>query len=396
MVARAHGLLALRGLPFQPTHRGAQLVGVGRAGLLDGGLVEIHHAVRVHAVEVGVHLPRGLEVGDEFLVGRRVDFARIRGARHVAFGRLADRGHVLRGDRAGRADDLHLLGEAELRQLAEEAHRVVPGHRGVEHLRLGCAHLAEERRVVLVIEGRVHLADRLGALGFRRRLERRDRAAAHLVVRPEVIHGSVGLFLHHPLGQRRGLHAGLGVDAEHVGRALVAGDRVGERHGRGGKACVALSDLADGQRRAGVHRAGQEIDLRHLEELLGFLHRDVGVGLLVLVDRLDLAPEDAALVVDLLDRQVDAPLHLLADARVGAGQRRDDADLDRARLCECAGGGEGCGHGRDDGQSFHVCLLVGGAALGGRSGTVLGVGRGGQVPLYLGFLFSKNAFAPSL
>ena len=39
-------------------------------------------------------------------------------------------------------------------------------------------------------------------------------------------------------------------------------------------------------------------------------------------------PADAAGGIDLLDGELGAPAHLLADLRIGAGQRRDDADLD--------------------------------------------------------------------
>ncbi len=69
--------------------------------------------------------------------------------------------------------------------------------------------------------------------------------------------------------------------------------------------------------------------LLDLEQLFGLLHRDRGIGLLVLEGQLDLAAHDAAGGIDFLGGELEAPAHLLADAGIGAGQRRHHADLDR-------------------------------------------------------------------
>src|SRR5260221_3244442 len=61
MIACAHRLLALRGHPLQATHGFAHLVGLGRVGLLDRGLVEINQAIAIGAVEVWVGLVGRLE-----------------------------------------------------------------------------------------------------------------------------------------------------------------------------------------------------------------------------------------------------------------------------------------------------------------------------------------------
>ena len=112
---------------------------------------------------------------------------------------------------------------------------------------------------------------------------------------------------------------------------------------------VALGELGDRQRRAGIHRAGQEVDLLDLEQLLGLLHGDGGVGLLVLEDQVDLPAGDAAGGIDLLGGEFETPAHLLADRRVGARERRHDADLDRVAVDWASAppvqsrGGEQCG-----------------------------------------------------
>ena len=103
---------------------------------------------------------------------------------------------------------------------------------------------------------------------------------------------------------------------------------VGERDRGGDELAGALGNLTNGQRRSGVDRPGQKVDLPYLEKLLGLLHGDGRVRLLVLVRELDCPAHDAAGSIDLLGRKIEAPAHLLADAGVCAGQRRYNADLD--------------------------------------------------------------------
>ena len=68
----------------------------------------------------------------------------------------------------------------------------------------------------------------------------------------------------------------------------------------------------------------------------------------VLDQKLDLAAENAALGVDLLDRELAADQFVLADRGVGAGQRIVEADLDF--VGRPAGDDEGRGDLRDAGQ----------------------------------------------
>ncbi len=123
--------------------------------------------------------------------------------------------------------------------------------------------------------------------------------------------------------------SGAGIHAINIGRAFVGGDRVGEGDGRCHQLAGALGDLADGERRARIHRAGEEVDLVDLKHLVGLLHGDGRVGFLVLEDQFDRTAHDAAGGVHFLGGEFEAPFHLLADAGIGAAQRRHDADLDR-------------------------------------------------------------------
>ena len=108
-----------------------------------------------------------------------------------------------------------------------------------------------------------------------------------------------------------------------------AGDRRGVGNGRDQDAIVAFGELADRERRAAVDGPGEQIDLVLLQQLLRLSHRDRRIGLLVLEQELEGTPIHATGGIDLLDRELGTPTHLLADRRITARQRRDHADLDR-------------------------------------------------------------------
>jgi len=63
-----------------------------------------------------------------------------------------------------------------------------------------------------------------------------------------------------------------------------------------------------------------------LEHLVGELLADVGLALVVAVDDLDV--ESADLAAQVLERQLDRVLHVLADDAGRARQRGDEPDLD--------------------------------------------------------------------
>ena len=95
---------------------------------------------------------------------------------------------------------------------------------------------------------------------------------------------------------------------------------------------VFVRHLRHGERESRVHVAKQEVDLVALDELARLLHRRAGVAARrILDDELDLAPQNAALGVDLVERHLAADKLILAWSGVGAGQRIVEADLDRVR-----------------------------------------------------------------
>ena len=59
--------------------------------------------------------------------------------------------------------------------------------------------------------------------------------------------------------------------------------------------------------------AGHEVDLVLLQHLLGELHADLGLELVVAVDHLD--GEAAHLAAEVVERELDRILHVLADDR---------------------------------------------------------------------------------
>jgi hypothetical protein len=63
-----------------------------------------------------------------------------------------------------------------------------------------------------------------------------------------------------------------------------------------------------------------------LQHFLGDLHADVGLELVVAVDHLE--GHAAHLAAQVLDRELDRILHVLADDARRAGERGDESDLD--------------------------------------------------------------------
>ena len=74
-----------------------------------------------------------------------------------------------------------------------------------------------------------------------------------------------------------------------------------------------------------------------LQHLVGELFADVGLDLVVTVHDLHVEPADLA--PEVIERQLDGALHVLADGPLRAGQRGDEANL------------HGLGRGRGGGES---------------------------------------------
>ena len=101
-----------------------------------------------------------------------------------------------------------------------------------------------------------------------------------------------------------------------------------------------------------------------LDQVLGRVHADRGLALVVAEDELHRAALDAAALVDVLDRQLRGLRDLLGDRRHRAGQRQHAADLHRAAPARTpaaahrtAAGERRRAHDRASFPSFHVVLL---------------------------------------
>ncbi len=93
-----------------------------------------------------------------------------------------------------------------------------------------------------------------------------------------------------------------------------------------------VGHLRHGERQRGIDVAEQKIDLVAVDELARLLHRGAGVAAgRILDDEFDVAPENAAFGVDLLDRELAADKLVLARPGVGACERIIEADLDGVR-----------------------------------------------------------------
>jgi hypothetical protein len=91
----------------------------------------------------------------------------------------------------------------------------------------------------------------------------------------------------------------------------------------------------------GGETADHEVDLLVLDQLLGPLGADGRLELVVTEQDLELASHDAALGVDLLVRELGAPMHVGGDGGERAGQREWEADADRILALGAQHGGEG-------------------------------------------------------
>src|SRR5262249_10092047 len=105
---------------------------------------------------------------------------------------------------------------------------------------------------------------------------------------------------------------------------------VGRHHGIGRRDLLSLGEGMDGVAGGGEEAAAQDVDVVLVDELARLGERRLRVALGVLDDELDLSAGHGA--VDLVEVQLGTVEHVLAERRGGAGQRRQEADLDRAAL----------------------------------------------------------------
>jgi hypothetical protein len=96
---------------------------------------------------------------------------------------------------------------------------------------------------------------------------------------------------------------------------------------------------------------GHEVHLVLFQHLVGELLADVGLDLVVAVDHLDVESPDFP--AEMIERQLDRVLHVLADGALRPGQGRDEADLHR--LGGRRGGGQDGGENRRESSACHGC-----------------------------------------
>src|SRR6185295_9570633 len=117
-----------------------------------------------------------------------------------------------------------------------------------------------------------------------------------------------------------------GVEQVRADGLQLVGGRVGDPDD-----LLVVQDLADGQRDRALIAADTDRNLVDVGQLVGGLDTRLGTAFIVLDDEFELAPEDAAGLVDFIGRN----LHRLGAVRAGhrrrSGQSDDDADADRIR-----------------------------------------------------------------
>ena len=269
-----------------------------------------------------------LDAGDEIVEMRHIILAPIPFEGPVAdprFRRQALQGFQL----LLRAGQVEFLVEAELDRLLDGIDHVIAGQVEDHHIRIGGLRLDQIGAVIGGAERRQVGAGFLAAQLLGLCLEATLQGVAE-----GVIGGDVIPFLADILGQRAGNGADFHIcrvaDPEDIPMAVRAGDRIGMAARHHQQALQLGGNLAHGEGHSGIHIAQQEIDLVALDQLAGFLHGcpDIATGG-ILHQELGLTTEDAALGIDLVNRVFGAELLVLAECRIGAGQRIAQAELHR-------------------------------------------------------------------
>ncbi len=129
--------------------------------------------------------------------------------------------------------------------------------------------------------------------------------------------------------------------------AILAAQRVGSRAGLQEQPLVAVSHLHDGQRGGRVDLAYQHGSAILLEHALGLGRGGSGIDRIFRHD-VQLAPHDAAALVDFFHGQFHTEGGVSAERAEKAGQRREMADFDLfglavadGRKSDCGGAGKG-------------------------------------------------------
>jgi hypothetical protein len=238
------------------------------------------------------------------------------------------------GEEAG-AVELDVLAQAEGVVLLHEVHRLGTGVEHVDALRPGAAHLAQ---VGLPVGGRAErrecLAGDLAAGCGERLLEAGDRLLARGVVGRHQVDRVTAELLGHCGAECLGdLSVGErgAPDVRRGGRGQLVGPRVGDdqRH-------LGLDEgVLEAESRGGADDAhdGGHLVLGH--QLGGRRHAGLGRLALVGLDDLDVATAELAVV--LVEEELEALLHVLAERGVDTGERDGQADLDRPRVLAALG-----------------------------------------------------------
>ncbi len=293
-----------RGLQLDAGRGRDDLVDVEAAGLLDRRLPQPGAEVAGlgHVADHRVLAVLGLEGGDELLVVLVVQRLEVL-HRRVEAGEVlaADAGHLVLGHRQ-RQQELLVAGDARGLELLVEGHVGAAHHRAEDAVGLGDLDLVDQRVEVGVAQRVVLLADHLAELAHRLDVLARD---LHRGARPDVVgadqeEGLGLLLLGAPVQAVDDLLGGFLAGVDHVLGLLQA-----FVEGRVVQQAVFLLEhrqhgLARGAGPAAEHGGDLVVD----EQLLALLGEGRPVGGAVFLDDLDLAAEDAAHRVDLVDGEL--------------------------------------------------------------------------------------------
>ena len=223
---------------------------------------------------------------------------------------------------------VNLLVDAELHDLLEAVHHVGALRQQQQDVRIGGAGFDEvgrkiagpERGEFVPRDGAAELLQ-VGGAGVV------ERVAECIIRRDEV--PFLAVLAEQQVGDRIRFHAGGVAHAIDVPLAILAGDAVGVPARDDVQHLLLGGDLGDGLGNAGIHVTDDERDLVALDQLAGLLDTGADVVCGILHQKLDRAPQHAALRVDLLDGKLCADQFVLRHGGINPRERIYHADADR-------------------------------------------------------------------
>ena len=220
-----------------------------------------------------------------------------------------------------RAADGHILDEAEPHDLLQAVRLILATHEIDENVRPIGSRVRQRSGIIDRTE-RQQIARPCAAMLAKLALKSGLQRIAINVVRSQKI-PSLAEFLDQRIGDRVGFHRGRLADAEDIPAAMAARDFVGVSAGHDVELALLGRHPRHRERDRRVDVAEDEIDLIAVDQLLGFRDADRDVVRGIFDQELHLAAENAAALIDLIEREPGTIDFGCGELRIDAAERLD-------------------------------------------------------------------------